>query len=251
MHCHTDAKNGGARLAGGRAVQTPFGAYYSRNITPDPVHGIGRWSDADFVQALRNGRAPGGTSYFAAFLFAAFTGMTDRDILDIKAYLFTQPPQPEPNRPHDVGFPYDMRLTMELWRLLYFRAGPMTPDPTRSADWNRGAYLVNAVGHCGECHTPRDGLGGRDDDRRFAGAKIGGSGGQTAPNITPQRGDGIGSWSLDDLTRLLRDGTTPIGDSVAWPMSDVVEGTAQLTAADRQAIAVYLQSMPPLPSAVP
>lgn len=247
--CHTDGAHGGARFAGGRAVETPFGAYYSRNITPDPEHGIGRWSEAAFLRALRQGIAPDGAHYFAAFPFPAFTGMTDRDILDIFAYLRSQPSAPAANRPHDVGFPFDMRLSMVLWRTFYFTEGPLQPDPAQSPEWNRGAYLVTAVSHCGECHTPRDALGGPETARRLAGAVLAGPNARKAPNITPQRGDGIGSWSVDDIATLLKTGATPIGDTVATPMSEVVEGTAHLTDADRRAIAVYLKSVPPVPSA--
>ncbi len=132
--CHTDKQHGGALLAGGKAVETPFGAYYSRNITPDPVNGIGAWSDADFLRALRRGISPSGAHYFPAFPFPSFTRMTDSDIADIRAYLAAQPPQPTKNRPHDVGFPFDVRLTMVPWRMLFFTAGSFQPDPNRDAD---------------------------------------------------------------------------------------------------------------------
>jgi mono/diheme cytochrome c family protein len=245
--CHTDTAHGGARLAGGKGIETPFGAYYSRNITPDPVHGIGAWSDADFLRALREGIAPGGAHYFPAFPYPAFTLMTDGDILDIWAYLRTQPPQPTENRPHDVSFPFDVRLTMLPWRALYFNAGPFKPDPAQSAQWNRGAYLANAVAHCGECHTPRTLLGGREDERRFNGGTLVGTGAKHAPNITPDPTDGIGKWRLEDILTLLKTGMMPNGDFVQAPMSDVVEDTAKLTETDRVAIATYLKSLPPLP----
>jgi mono/diheme cytochrome c family protein len=244
--CHTNGKQG-ARLAGGGAVETPFGSYFSRNITPDPVYGIGAWSDADFLRALRQGISPGGEHYFSAFPFPAFTFMTDRDILDIRAYLQTQPPVAQPNRPHEVSFPYDVRLSMVLWRALYFEPGPLAPDPARSAEWNRGAYLATAVSHCGECHTPRTALGGLDQDRRFGGHKLAGSKGKLAPNISTDTTDGIGKWSVGEIADLLKSGMSPDGDFVAAPMSDVVEGTAKLTDADRMAIATYLKSVPAVP----
>ncbi len=247
ISCHTDKEHGGARLAGGRAVETPFGAYYSRNITPDPVHGIGAWSDADFLRALRRGIAPDGAPYFAAFPFPAFTGMTDRDILDIKSYLFTQKPEPTQNKPPAAGFPFDVRATMVLWRALYFTPGPLQPDPAKSAEWNRGHYLVKAVSHCGECHTPRTALGGLEHDRALAGAQLPGPGDKRAPNITTDVNDGIGSWTIDDITALLKVGIKQNGDFVADPMSDVVEGTTKLTDPDRKAIAVYLKSVPAVP----
>lgn len=245
--CHTDKEHGGMRLAGGRAVETPFGAYFSRNITPDPVHGIGAWSDADFLRALRRGIAPDGAHYFSAFPFPAFTGMTDRDILDIKSYLLTQKPEPTQNKPHAVGFPFDVRATMVLWRMLYFTPGPLQPDPSKSVEWNRGAYLVHAVSHCGECHTPRTALGGLERQRQLGGAILAGADRKRAPNITADIKDGIGSWTLDDITALLKLGIKQNGDFVAAPMSEVVEGTARLSDADRLAIAIYLQSVPPLP----
>ena len=245
--CHWDKAHGGAPFAGGKAIDTPFGAYYSRNITPDPEHGIGNWTDQDFLRALRAGVAPGGGHYFPAFPFPAFTGMSDGDIRDIRAYLRTRPPAATPNRPHEVGFPFDMRLTMVFWRALYFEEGPLRPDPSQSAEWNRGAYLVKAVAHCGECHTPRTWLGGLDRDRAFNGGTLAGPGAKHAPNITPDAKDGIGKWSVGDITALLRTGITPQGDVVSAPMSEVVEGTAKLTDGDRKAIATYLKTLTPLP----
>lgn len=247
VSCHTDKEHGGLPLAGGRAVETPFGAYYSRNITPDPIHGIGIWSDADFLRALRRGIAPDGSHYFPAFPFPAFTGMTDRDILDIKSYLFTQKPEPTQDKPPEAGFPFDVRGTMVLWRMLYFTLGPLPPDPSKSAEWNRGAYLVKAVSHCGECHTPRTALGGLERDRQLGGAVLAGAERKRAPNITPDMKDGIGSWTVDDITALLKIGMKQNGDFVEAPMSDVVEGTAKLTDADRHAIAIYLKSVPASP----
>jgi mono/diheme cytochrome c family protein len=243
--CHTDTKNHGARLAGGRAIETPFGAYYSRNITPDPTTGIGAWSDADFLRALRRGISPDGAHYFPAFPFPSFTGMTDRDILDIKAYLFTEQPVVQANKPHAVPFPFDVRSTMVGWRLFYFTPGPLAPDPSKSAEWNRGAYLANAVAHCGDCHTPRDWLGALENDRRFAGAKLAGPGNIRAKNISSHLTDGIGKWKVEDIAEVLRSGATPDGDFVEKPMSEVVEATAKLTPADRLAIATYVKSIPP------
>jgi mono/diheme cytochrome c family protein len=139
-----------------------------------------------------------------------------------------------------------MRATMVLWRMLYFTPGPLQPDPSKSPEWNRGAYLVNAVSHCGECHTPRTALGGLEPERQLGGARLAGAGAKRAPNITPDAKDGIGAWSAADIVSLLRLGMTPIGDFVAAPMSEVVEGTAKLSDADCAAIAVYLKSVPPL-----
>jgi mono/diheme cytochrome c family protein len=171
--------------------------------------------------------------------------MTDRDILDLRAYLATVAPSSRENRPNDVAFPFDMRIMMVPWRLLYFQQrGPYIPDPTQSAEWNRGAYLANAVAHCGECHTPRDWLGALNQSRRFAGAKLPGVS-LPAPNISSDPKDGIGTWTADDIVTLLTSGFTRGGDVVSAPMSDVVAGTAKLSATDRHAIAVYVKSVPP------
>jgi len=252
--CHTDKNAFGQPFAGGGEVATPFGVYYSRNITPDRAHGIGAWSDQAFLRALRQGIAPNGDYYFPPFPFPAFTGMTDRDILDIKAYLMTQKPSAAENKRPAVGFPYNVRTTMVLWRTLYFKAGPLKPDPAKSAEWNRGNYLVNAVSHCPECHTHRTKLGGLDEKRRFAGGTLDTPGHRTvpnyatkAPNITPHMSDGIGPWSTADIVRLLQTGARPNGTFVTAPMADVVEGTSKLNDDDRRAIAVYLKSQPALP----
>jgi mono/diheme cytochrome c family protein len=190
--------------------------------------------------------APNGAHYFAAFPFSAFTGMTDRDILDIKAYLFTQKPGPVANKSHAAGFPFDMRATMVLWQMLYFTPGPLQPDPGKSGEWNRGAYLVNAVSHCGECHAPRTALGGPERERQLGGAVLAGAADKRVPNITPDTKDGIGAWSIADIVSLLKLGVMPNGDFVTAPMSDVVDGTAKLSDTDRGAIAVYLKSVSPL-----
>ena len=245
--CHTDKANGGARLAGGRAVETPFGAYYSRNITPDPVHGIGTWNEAAFRRALREGISPSGAHYFAAFPFTSFTRMTDQDIADLFVYLQTQPPATTPNRPNDVPFPFDARLSMVPWRALYFSPGPFTLDPNHDAEWNRGAYLATAVAHCAECHSPRNFLGAIEQDRAFGGGTLYGPGVHHAPNITSDPESGIGKWRREDIVAVLTYGGLPNGDFVGAPMSEVVEGTRQLSDADRLAIATYIKSLPAVP----
>jgi mono/diheme cytochrome c family protein len=246
--CHTDKASGGAPFAGGKVIASRFGSFTSRNITPDPAHGIGAWSDADFLAALRSGVSPTGETYFPVFPFTSFTLMTDRDILDIRAYLLTQRgAATETHRPPSgVPFPLNLPHSMSLWRALYFDEGPFKPDPQQSAQWNRGAYLANAVVHCGECHTPRNWLYAREDDRRFAGGIAYGPRGKRAPNITPDPTDGIGKWRLEDIVTVLKTGMTPEGDFVAAPMSEVVDGTAKLSDADRMAIAVYVKSLPPV-----
>ncbi|GGF22850.1 diacylglycerol kinase [Aliidongia dinghuensis] len=241
--CHTDSKNGGAPLGGGRAIKTAFGTFYTPNISPDRDHGIGTWTDSQFIRAFRKGVSPDGRDYYPAFPYTSFTGMTDRDLLDLKAYLFSQPPVPTADRPHDLRFPYSVRWALMPWKILYFREGPFLGDASRSMEWNRGAYLVKAVTHCGECHSPRNALGAIDKARRFAGV-WNGPDGLNAPNITPHP-DGLGKWSTSDIEALLKDGITPNGDFVGSGMREVVSNTAKLSDADRHAIAVFLRALPP------
>ncbi len=242
--CHTDLKNKGASLAGGRALKTPFGTFYSPNITPDPTHGIGAWRQADFVRALRQGLAPDGAHYFPAFPYAAYTGIGDEDLRDLWAYLRARPPVARPNRAHDLRFPFNLRFLVGLWKWLYFKPGPTRRDPGRTPEWNRGAYLVEALGHCGECHTPRGFLGGLDRGRHLAGTRDGPDG-KPVPNITPDTATGIGDWSEADLRMQFEIGMLPDGDFVGGVMAEVVEhSTRHLLPEDTHAIWVYLRSLP-------
>ena len=244
--CHTDKKGKGAPLAGGRKLKTPFGVFFSPNITPDPEVGIGKWSDRDFIRALRQGVAPDGRHYFPVFPYPSYTGITERDILDLKAYLFTRPPAKTANKPHDAAPPFGWRFLVPLWKALYFTPGPFRDDPARSAQWNRGAYLVTALGHCAECHTPRDGLGGPKSGMALAGTTKGPEGG-LIPNITPDKETGIGRWSDGDLQEVLKSGMLPDGDFVGDVMGDVVdETTGRLKVADIKAIIHYLRSVAPV-----
>jgi mono/diheme cytochrome c family protein len=244
--CHTDIKGKGEPLAGGTEIKTPFGSFYGPNITPDPVHGIGRWTDADFVRALRAGVSPRGPHFFPAFPYTSFTNITDSDLRDIKAYIFSVKPVAKPSRPHDVSFPFDWRFLQTFWRWLYFTPGPFVPDPAKPAEWNRGAYLVEALGHCGECHTPRTALGGLETDRAMAGT-FNEAENAVVPNISPDPETGIGKWSDDDIVTALKLGMLPDGDFVGSLMGEVVNhGTSKLTDADLKAMAVYLRSLPPI-----
>ena len=244
--CHTDKKAKGASLAGGRKLKTPFGIFFSPNITPDPEYGIGKWSDRDFIRALRQGVAPDGRHYFPVFPYPSYTGITDRDLLDLKAYLFTRPPAKTANKPHDTAPPFGWRFLVPLWKSLYFTPGPFRADPGRSRQWNRGAYLVTALGHCSECHTPRDGLGGAKAGMALAGTTKGPEGG-LIPNITPDKETGIGRWSDGDLHEILKTGMLPDGDFVGDVMGEVVdETTGRLKIADLKAIILYLRSLPPV-----
>jgi len=241
--CHTDAKNGGRPYAGGRALTTPFGTFYAPNITPDLDTGIGRWSDAQFLNALREGVRPDGSNYFPAFPYPSFTKITDDDALAIKAYLFAQPAVTQSNRAHDVAFPFSWRFLQNGWKLLFFSPGTFRPAAERGEAYNRGAYLVTALAHCGECHTPRNWFGATESSRFLAGTSHGPDG-KAVPNITPDPETGIGKWSGDDIVTLLRDGQTPDFDFVGGAMAEVVKNTTRLTNMDRRAIAVFLQSVP-------
>jgi len=245
--CHTDRAHGGQPYAGGLPLATPFGTFYTPNITPDPQTGIGKWTDAQFLRALREGVRPDGANYFPAFPYPSFTGITDDDALAIKAYLFSQPAVRQANRPHDLPFPVSWRFLQTGWKLLFFTPGPFRPAPERTAAYNRGAYLVTALAHCGECHTPRNWLGAPDTQRFLAGTPDGPDG-KKVPNITPDRKTGIGNWSGDDIVGVLTDGHTPDFNFVSNPMAEIVKNTAQLSEEDRRAIAVFLQSVPAVAS---
>jgi mono/diheme cytochrome c family protein len=242
--CHTAP--GGEPLAGGRALATPFGTFYSPNITPDPATGIGRWTDAQFLRALREGVRPDGADYFPVFPYPSFTGITEDDALAIKAYLFSRPPVRQGNRPHDVAFPISWRFLQSGWKLLFFTPGPFQPAPERSAAYNRGAYLVTALAHCGECHTPRNFLGAVGTGQRFSGTADG-PGGQLVPNITPDPGTGIGKWEKADVVELLKTGTTPEQSKVKGAMREVIQdGLKYLSDADAEAIADFLFAQSPI-----
>lgn len=248
--CHTDIANQGPSLAGGRRLETPFGIFYSPNITPDEETGIGMWSDDDFVTALRHGRAPDGSHLFPVFPYPSYTLMTEADMRDLKAYLFSLPPVARENRPHEVGPPFGWRFLMAGWKALFFTPGAFRPDPARDEPWNRGAYLATALGHCGECHTPRNMFGAPRVDMALAGTAEG-PGGGAVPNITPHRETGIGGWSESDLDTLLTLGMTPDGDFVGGGMAEVVShSTSKLTPDDRAALIAYLRSLPPIANRV-
>lgn len=240
--CHTAA--GGGILAGGRALITPFGTFYSPNITPDPETGIGRWTDAQFLRALREGVRPDGANYFPAFPYPSFTGITDDDALAIKAYLFSLPPVHQKNRPHNVPFPFSWRFLQTAWKLLFFTPGPFQPGADRSVGYNRGAYLVTALAHCGECHTPRNLLGAARSAQRLAGTADGPDG-EVVPNITPDPDTGIGKWAKEDIVELLKTGITPEQSKVKGAMREVIDdGLKYLKDSDREAIADYLFTQP-------
>jgi mono/diheme cytochrome c family protein len=241
--CHTDEGEGAQPFAGGRALESPFGTFFVPNITPDPRTGIGDWSDEAFVQAFWNGVDPEGEHYFPAFPFTAYTGVTREDLLAMKAYLFSLEPVEQENREHELPFPMSSRTAAGAWKARYFEPGRFEPDPDQSDQWNRGAYLVRHLGHCGECHTPRARLGALRDTHELQGNPDG-PGDEKVPNITGDREDGIGRWSLSDLEYFLDIGMLPDGDFTGGSMAEVIDdNTSHLTREDRLAIATYLKSL--------
>lgn len=242
--CHTDAKAKSPPFAGGGPMKTPFGTFYAPNITPHLEHGIGGWSEADFVRALREGISPGGYNYFPVFPYTSYTNMTLEDARAIKAYLFSLVPVARPDRAHDIRFPFAWRFAQTLWKLLFFEPGPLRIEPNQPPGRKRGAYLVRALVHCPECHTPRNPLGGMDRARWLAGAPSGAQGDAT-PNITPDEETGIGRWSAKEIVDYLEIGIGPDGDFAGSSMAEViVHSTGKLSAEDRAAIAAYLRALP-------
>lgn len=240
--CHTETTKDAVPFAGGRALKTPFGTFYGPNITPHPDAGIGRWSEADFVRAMRHGERPDGANYFPAFPYPSFTRIADADVRDLWAYLRSLPPSSRPSQAHDLGFLYRWRALLTPWKWLYFKPGPMSADPQLTPVQNRGSYLVKALGHCGECHTPRGFLGGPQGDRFLAGGKA--PDGKRVPNLTPTR---LKKWSDADLKDFLTSGVLPDGDVPSEAMAEVIRNTtSQLTPADLDAMLAYLRVLPEL-----
>ena len=202
------------RLGGGLALPTPFGTFYVPNISPDPVDGIGRWTEAQFVNAVMRGVSPSGAHYFPAFPYTSYAHARIEDIRDLFAYLKTLAPVPGNVRDHDMPFPFNIRRNIGIWKLLFMDDRPFRPDATRSARWNRGAYLVNSLGHCAECHSPRNVLGGIVASQRFAGGPNP-EGEGWVPNITQK---GLKDWSAKDVAYYLETGQTPDDDSAGGSM---------------------------------
>jgi mono/diheme cytochrome c family protein len=241
--CHTETRKDAQAYAGGRALKTPFGTFYGPNITPDPKAGIGSWKEADFIRAMRDGKRPDGSNYFPAFPYASFTRISDADLRDLWAYLRTLKPSAQPSKEHELGFFYRWRFLVTFWKWLFFDSGPLASDTSKNEQLNRGRYLVDALGHCGECHTPRNFLGGAKKARYLGGAKLGDD--VNAPNITPKRLKKYGPAELKDI---LTTGLYPDGDVMGETMSEVVKNTtSQLTAQDLDAVIAYLLSVVPLP----
>jgi mono/diheme cytochrome c family protein len=234
--CHT--ASGGQPFAGGLALQTPFGAINTANITPDNATGIGSWSADDFARAMHEGRRPGGTYLYPAFPYPYYTKVTRGDLDAIYTYLRTLPPVESRVNRNTLPFPFNIRMSMIGWNMLFFTPGDFRPDPKRSDEFNRGAYLVEGLGHCGACHTPFNVFGASRDDQYLQGNQIDN---WTAPNITNDRQAGLGKWSVDDIVQYLKTGQTRFS-LASGPMKDVIENsTSKMPDTDLKAIAVYLK----------
>jgi mono/diheme cytochrome c family protein len=244
--CHaTPKQRDRRRLGGGLVLATAFGTFKVPNISSDPAHGIGAWSEEAFVNAMLRGTGRKGEHLYPAFPYTSYQRMALDDVRDLYAFLRTLPADARPSEPHELRFPFNIRQGIGLWKLLYMDGRPFVPDPASSAELNRGAYLVEGPGHCAECHSPRDAFGGIDGKRRFAGGPDP-EGKGWVPNITPHP-DGLADWSAKDIAYLLQSGQLPDGDSVGSSMADVVRSTGRLSDADRAAIAAYLKALPPRP----
>ena len=242
LACHTDKKKGGKPFAGGHGLKTPFGTFYAPNITPDPVSGIGGWSLEDFARALTAGLSPKGVHYYPSFPYTSYTAMRGQDIVDLKVYLDGVPAVSTRNKPHDLSWPFSDRRFLGGWKAVYFKPAARVRSHANDNALTRGAYLVNVLGHCGECHTQR-GLFGGKSGRPLAGSDNGPGGGKV-PAIA---GLGIrvdNPWSKDDLILSLQLGMVPSGDFLGGAMAKVVDhSTSKLTAADLAAMATYLMSL--------
>jgi mono/diheme cytochrome c family protein len=237
--CHT--ADPAKPFAGGKRIDTPFGAIYAPNLTPDRETGIGAWSDVDFIRALRYGTAPDGSSYYPAFPYPYFTKLTRDDILSIRAYLSTLTAFQDKAPPPELRFPLNFRMVMWVWNYIFFKPGILDPDQQKGADWNRGRYLVEGAGHCGACHTPKNIFGADRRGRAFAGGRVGG---WFAPRLDAAARSGLGSWGVDDIVEYLQSGRNAKSHADGLMAEIVVNSTSKMSDSDLRAIAVYLKSLP-------
>jgi len=242
--CHT--AKGGAPFAGGRPFVLPFGTIYTPNITPDPDTGIGKWPDAQFLRAVHQGLSADGSRLYPAFPYASYTMLTDADVIAIKSYLFSLKPVRQANKPNTFSFPFNQRWLMAFWSAFFNRDERFRPIREQSAEWNRGAYLVEAAGHCGECHTPRNLLQAMDQRRKFAGGM---AEGWIAYNITSDPVSGVGAWSAEELAAYLKSGHARGRGAASGPMGEAVDlSLSLLSQSDIAAIVTYVRSVKPIHS---
>jgi mono/diheme cytochrome c family protein len=242
VSCHTAEAKDAVPYAGGHAIKSPFGIFYGPNITRHDKQGIGKWNESDFIRAMRFGTRPDGVSYFPSFPYLSYTMVTDSDLMDLWAYLQTIPPYNAPSRKHDLGLLFSCRFPLRFWKWLFFTPGAIVADPKKTQQINRGTYLVKALGHCSECHTPRNILGVPKQSRYMAGGK--GPDGKKVPNLTPT---GLKKWSDRDLKEFMVTGLFPDGDVVGETMGIVIRNsTSKLLSADLDAMIAYLRILPRL-----
>jgi mono/diheme cytochrome c family protein len=241
--CHaTPKQDDKARLGGGRALPSPFGTFYVPNISSDPKDGIGSWTEAQFVTAMLKGTSPDGSHYYPAFPYTSYQRMRLEDVRDLYAHMKSLPAVQGRVREHDVPFPFNIRRLLGGWKFLFVDGESFRPDAAQSAQWNRGAYLVNGPGHCAECHSPRHALGAVIESQRFAGGPEP-VGDGWVPNITQH---GLSAWSVEDIAKLLTTGENRDSDTVGGDMALVVGNTAKLSDDDRNAMAAYVKFLPAL-----
>jgi mono/diheme cytochrome c family protein len=238
--CHS-VPGSGQPFAGGRSIETPFGIVVGANITPDSETGIGAWSDESFVRALREGKGHDGELLYPAMPYPNYTKLSESDALAIRAYLNTVRPVRNAVVSNKLPFPLDIREGMAAWNALYFTSGEFKPDSTKTAEWNRGAYLVEGLGHCGACHTPKSALGGDDRAHTFQGYALQG---WFAPNITNDNERGLGGWSVADIVAYLKNGHNSTSASTGIMAEEITLSSSHMTDADLTAIATYLKALP-------
>ena len=238
--CHTADPN--RPFAGGKRIDTPFGGIYAPNLTPDRETGLGAWSDDDFYRALRFGVARDGSRYYPAFPYPYFSKLTRQDIFAVRAYLATLAPVRNEPRPPELRFPFNYRFVMRGWNWLFFKPGILMPDQAKSAEWNRGRYLVEGVAHCGACHTPKNMFGADRRGQKFGGGPVQG---MFAPRLDAAARSGLKSWSVEDITEYLQSGRNAKSHAGQLMSEVVVNSTSKMSDADIRAIAVYLKALPP------
>jgi mono/diheme cytochrome c family protein len=243
--CHaTPNQDDAMRLGGGRALPSQFGTFRVPNISPHIEDGVGNWSEAQFVSAMLKGTSPAGEHYYPAFPYTSYQRMNIADVRDLFAFIKTLPAVAGRTADHDLPFPFNLRAGLGIWKYSYLDGRTFRPDPSKSEQWNRGAYLVEGPGHCAECHSPRDFMGGIIGAQRMAGGPNP-TGEGSVPNIT-QHPDGLSDWSEGDIAYLLETGNKPDFDTVGGDMGLVVRNMAQLPPDDRAAMAHYLKSLEPV-----
>lgn len=242
--CHmTPGQDDRTKLAGGLKMVSQFGTFFTPNISSDKTAGIGGWTEVQFVNAMKRGTGKNGEHLYPAFPYASYSLLKTSDVRDLWAYMQTVPAEAKPSAPHQLNFPFNIRLAVGGWKFLYFHPHEFAADPKQTPEWNRGAYITEGPAHCAECHSPRNALGGLEAGKEYAGAPNLEAGGRFAVNITPSK-DGIGDWSVDDIKDFLKSGTDKCFNEPAG-MADVLASTANYSDADAAAMAVYLHALPP------